>query len=145
MQFAVMTWVSDNVAVGSIFGVVDKDNPGQPAYRRSASRADHAPSGSDERCGTCKTICSVRPCDRLIGFHISDLFRETEVLQSPAVTASIPRIEEDTPSPLCLSRAHFQSEQIRRRFASDPGPCSTQGLFLSLLPWWCRKLQIHAS
>ena len=28
MQFAVMTWVSDNVKVGSIFGVLDKDNPG---------------------------------------------------------------------------------------------------------------------
>ena len=24
-----MTWVSDNVGVGSIFGIVDKDSPGQ--------------------------------------------------------------------------------------------------------------------
>ena len=29
MQFAVMTWVSDNVKVGSLFGIVDKDKPGQ--------------------------------------------------------------------------------------------------------------------
>jgi hypothetical protein len=27
MEFAVMTWVSDNVKVGSIFGVLDSMNP----------------------------------------------------------------------------------------------------------------------
>ena len=28
MQFAVMTWVSNNTKVGSIFGILDKSNPG---------------------------------------------------------------------------------------------------------------------
>jgi hypothetical protein len=29
MDFAIMTWVGNNVRVGSIFGVQDKDKPGQ--------------------------------------------------------------------------------------------------------------------
>jgi hypothetical protein len=29
MRFAVMTWVRDNVKSGSIFGILDKDNPGK--------------------------------------------------------------------------------------------------------------------